>query len=142
MADVTEPRAAERVLTESRRSRHGRRAIVRRTAEDRTPTRTRRFAALNLTATFRFCGAAIPVMRERGGGAGSGWGLVAGPEDVAYAATKAAVVNLTRALAIDHRRIRANCVCPGDTDTHSSATSWPSSARTRPPGSRSRAPWR
>jgi NAD(P)-dependent dehydrogenase (short-subunit alcohol dehydrogenase family) len=50
---------------------------------------------------------------------GSGWGLVAGPRAVAYAATKAAVVNLTRALAIDHGPdgIRANCVCPGDTDT-------------------------
>jgi NAD(P)-dependent dehydrogenase (short-subunit alcohol dehydrogenase family) len=38
---------------------------------------------------------------------------------VSYAATKAAVVNLTRALAIDHGRdgIRVNCVCPGDTDT-------------------------
>ena len=41
------------------------------------------------------------------------------PAGVAYAATKAAVVNLTRALAIDHGPdgIRANCVCPGDTDT-------------------------
>jgi NAD(P)-dependent dehydrogenase (short-subunit alcohol dehydrogenase family) len=79
--------------------------------------------AVNLTAVFRCCRAAIPRMRERGGGAivtiGSGWSLVAGPRSVSYAATKAAVANLTRALAIDHGpdRIRVNCVCPGDTDT-------------------------
>jgi NAD(P)-dependent dehydrogenase (short-subunit alcohol dehydrogenase family) len=45
--------------------------------------------------------------------------MVAGPRAVSYAASKAAVVNLTRALAIDHgpEGIRVNCVCPGDTDT-------------------------
>src|SRR5205085_11648112 len=79
--------------------------------------------AVNLTAVFRWCRAAIAAMRERGGGSivtvGSGWGLVAGPRAASYAATKAAVVNLTRALAIDHGRdgIRVNCVCPGDADT-------------------------
>ena len=98
-------------------------AIVRRTAEETSDAEWDAALALNLTATFRFCRAAIPAMRGRGGGAivtvGSGWGLVAGPRAVAYAATKAAVVNLTRALAIDHGPdgIRANCVCPGDTDT-------------------------
>ena len=126
VADVTEPRAAERVLAESGGvdvlvTAAG--AIVRRTAEETSDAEWDAALALNLTATFRFCRAAIPAMRARGGGAivtvGSGWGLVAGPRAVAYAATKAAVVNLTRALAIDHGPdgIRANCVCPGDTDT-------------------------
>ena len=126
VADVTEPRAAERVLAESGGvdvlvTAAG--AIVRRTAEETSDADWDAALALNLTATFRFCRAAIPAMRGRGGGAivtvGSGWGLVAGPRAVAYAATKAAVVNLTRALAIDHGPdgIRANCVCPGDTDT-------------------------
>ena len=126
VADVTEPGAAERVLGESGGvdvlvTAAG--AIVRRTAEETSDADWDAALALNLTATFRFCRAAIPAMRGRGGGAivtvGSGWGLVAGPRAVAYAATKAAVVNLTRALAIDHGRdgIRANCVCPGDTDT-------------------------
>ena len=42
-----------------------------------------------------------------------------GPEAAAYCASKAGVVNLTRAMAIDHGpdRIRVNCICPGDTDT-------------------------
>jgi len=126
VADVTEPGAAERVLAESGGvdvlvTAAG--AIVRRTAEETSDAEWDAALALNLTATFRFCRAAIPAMRGRGGGAivtvGSGWGLVAGPRAVAYAATKAAVVNLTRALAIDHGPdgIRANCVCPGDTDT-------------------------
>jgi NAD(P)-dependent dehydrogenase (short-subunit alcohol dehydrogenase family) len=126
VADVTEPGAAERVLAESGGvdvlvPAAG--AIIRRTAEETTDADWDAAVAVNLTATFRFCRAAVPVMRERGGGAivtvGSGWGLVAGPRALAYAATKAAVVNLTRALAIDHGPdgIRANCVCPGDTDT-------------------------
>jgi NAD(P)-dependent dehydrogenase (short-subunit alcohol dehydrogenase family) len=126
VADVTEPGAAERVLAESGGvdvlvTAAG--AIVRRTAEETSDAEWDAALALNLTATFRFCRAAIPAMRGRGGGAivtvGSGWGLVAGPRAVAYAATKAAVVNLTRAVAIDHGPdgIRANCVCPGDTDT-------------------------
>jgi len=126
VADVTEPGAAERALEQAGGvdvlvTAAG--AILRRTAEQTSDAEWDAALALNLTATFRFCRAAIPAMRERGGGAivtvGSGWGLVAGPRAVAYAATKAAVVNLTRALAIDHGPdgIRANCVCPGDTST-------------------------
>jgi NAD(P)-dependent dehydrogenase (short-subunit alcohol dehydrogenase family) len=126
VADVTEPGAAERAVEQAGGvdvlvTAAG--AILRRTAEQTSDAEWDAALALNLTATFRFCRAAIPAMRERGGGAivtvGSGWGLVAGPRAVAYAATKAAVVNLTRALAIDHgpEGIRANCVCPGDTST-------------------------
>ena len=78
--------------------------------------------ATNLTHVFRFCRDALPLLRSRRGcivTIGSGWGMVAGPRAVSYAASKAAVVNLTRALAIDHgcEGIRVNCVCPGDTDT-------------------------
>jgi len=50
---------------------------------------------------------------------GSGWGLVGGRNAVSYCASKGAVVNMTRALALDHgpQNIRVNCVCPGDTNT-------------------------
>jgi NAD(P)-dependent dehydrogenase (short-subunit alcohol dehydrogenase family) len=40
-------------------------------------------------------------------------------EAVAYGASKGAVVQITRSMALDHARegIRVNAVCPGDTDT-------------------------
>jgi NAD(P)-dependent dehydrogenase (short-subunit alcohol dehydrogenase family) len=65
----------------------------------------------------------IPIMdSERGGSiinTGSGWGLKGGDKAAAYCAAKAGVVNLTKAMAIDHgpQNIRVNCICPGDTDT-------------------------
>jgi NAD(P)-dependent dehydrogenase (short-subunit alcohol dehydrogenase family) len=83
-----------------------------------------RVFAVNVTAVFRHARAAISQMRTQGrGGAivniASDWGLVGAERAAAYAASKGAVVQLTRAMAIDHARdrIRVNAVCPGDTDT-------------------------
>jgi len=65
----------------------------------------------------------IPHMIRQGGGAiintGSGWSLKGGPKAAAYCAAKAGLLNLTRAMAIDHGKddIRVNCVCPGDVAT-------------------------
>ena len=65
----------------------------------------------------------IPHMIKNGGGSivntGSGWSLKGGENAVSYCAAKGGVLNLTRAMAIDHGRhnIRVNCVCPGDIDT-------------------------
>lgn len=65
----------------------------------------------------------IPHMIAGGGGSivntGSGWSLKGGPDAVSYCAAKGGVLNLTRAMAIDHGKhnIRVNCVCPGDADT-------------------------
>lgn len=78
---------------------------------------------VNAKSVYLMCKYVIPVMVRDGGGAivntASGWGLVGGPQAVAYCAAKGAVVQLTRAMAIDHGpdNIRVNCVCPGDTDT-------------------------
>ena len=96
--------------------------VERHTAEETDDAEWERVHAVNLTHVFRFCRDALPLLRIRRGcivTIGSGWGMVAGPRSVSYAASKAAVVNLTRALAIDHgpEGIRVNCVCPGDTDT-------------------------
>jgi NAD(P)-dependent dehydrogenase (short-subunit alcohol dehydrogenase family) len=82
-----------------------------------------RVMAVNVKSVFLMSKFAIPVMVEAGGGAiinsGSGWGLKGGEKAVAYCAAKGAVVNMTRAMAIDHgpQNIRVNCVCPGDTNT-------------------------
>jgi NAD(P)-dependent dehydrogenase (short-subunit alcohol dehydrogenase family) len=79
--------------------------------------------AVNVKSVFLMSKFAVPVMIAAGGGAiinsGSGWGLKGGGKAVSYCASKAAVVNMTRAMAIDHgpENIRVNCVCPGDTDT-------------------------
>ncbi|ABM58202.1 SDR family NAD(P)-dependent oxidoreductase [Verminephrobacter eiseniae] len=79
--------------------------------------------AVNVKSIFLMSRQAVPVMAEQGGGsiinAGSGWGLVGGRDAVSYCAAKGAVVNMTRAMALDHgpQRIRVNSVCPGDTDT-------------------------
>jgi meso-butanediol dehydrogenase/(S,S)-butanediol dehydrogenase/diacetyl reductase len=77
----------------------------------------------NVSAIFFAAKYAVPLMAERGGGTiistASVSGLAADGAQVAYAATKAAVINLTRALAVDHaaQGIRANCICPGMTAT-------------------------
>ena len=74
---------------------------------------------VNLTSAFLCIKHSVPVMRASGGGAivmtGSIMGLVAPLNAVAYAATKGAIVNLTRAAAIDHAHdnIRVNAVSPG-----------------------------
>lgn len=78
---------------------------------------------VNVSGTFHLCRAAIRHMKDHGGGSivnvASDWGLVAGKGHVAYCACKGAVVNMTRALALDHaaHNIRVNVVCPGEVRT-------------------------
>ncbi|MGH0030706.1 MAG: SDR family NAD(P)-dependent oxidoreductase [Myxococcota bacterium] len=78
---------------------------------------------VDVHSVFYGCRAAIPLLRERGGGAvvntasisglGGDYGLSA------YNAAKGAVVNYTRAAAIEHagENIRINAVCPGPIET-------------------------
>lgn len=82
-----------------------------------------RIMAVNVKSVFLMSKCAIPAMARAGGGViltiASGWGLKGGRDAVAYCASKGAVVNMTRAMALDHadQGIRVNCICPGDTDT-------------------------
>jgi len=77
----------------------------------------------NLKGTFLMSKYSIPKMIESGGGVivnnASIFGLVGGGGVAAYCAAKGGVINLTRAMAIDHaaQNIRVNCVCPGSVDT-------------------------
>lgn len=78
-----------------------------------------RVFAINTRAIFLFCKAAIPAIRESGGGAivniASISGLAGDFAMGAYNASKGAVVNYTRSLALDCGRdgIRVNALCPG-----------------------------
>jgi NAD(P)-dependent dehydrogenase (short-subunit alcohol dehydrogenase family) len=78
---------------------------------------------VNVKSIFLMSKYAVPEIVKQGGGSivnmGSGWGVKGGRNAVSYCASKGAVVNMTRAMAIDHGRqnIRVNCICPGDTDT-------------------------
>jgi NAD(P)-dependent dehydrogenase (short-subunit alcohol dehydrogenase family) len=82
-----------------------------------------RVMAVNVKSIFLMSKYAIPYMEKAGGGSiintSSGWGLKGGGNAVSYCASKGAVTNMTRALAIDHgkQNIRVNAICPGDTDT-------------------------
>ena len=74
---------------------------------------------VNLRGTFLVSRTVLPHMVERGSGAiinmGSVDGIAGDARMAAYNAAKAAVVNLTRSMAIDFgpRGIRTNCICPG-----------------------------
>ena len=78
---------------------------------------------VNVKSIFLMSKYTVPIMIQASGGAiinsSSGWGLKGGRKAAAYCASKGAVVNLTRAMAIDHgpQGIRVNCICPGDVDT-------------------------
>lgn len=78
---------------------------------------------VDVHSVFYGCRAAIPLLRERGGGAivntASISGLAGDYGLSAYNAAKGAVVNYTRAAAIEHAQenIRINAVCPGPVET-------------------------
>jgi meso-butanediol dehydrogenase / (S,S)-butanediol dehydrogenase / diacetyl reductase len=80
----------------------------------------------NLRSVFLYCKHAVPLLRAAGGGAivtvSSVLGLVGGDDDFAthaYAASKAAVIGLTRAMSVSYAKdgIRCNVVCPGLIET-------------------------
>lgn len=79
--------------------------------------------SVNVRGMFLLARAVLPSMVERGRGAivntASTSGIAAEPELAAYCASKGAVIQLTRQLAVDYSRhgIRVNCVCPGWIET-------------------------
>jgi NAD(P)-dependent dehydrogenase (short-subunit alcohol dehydrogenase family) len=76
---------------------------------------------VNMTGSFRACRATIPSMPAGGSivNMASINSFIAWENDAAYTATKGALLQFTRALALElaPRGIRANCVCPGVIDT-------------------------
>jgi NAD(P)-dependent dehydrogenase (short-subunit alcohol dehydrogenase family) len=78
---------------------------------------------INLGSVVHCSRQAIPLMRERGGGAivnvASVLGLVGNRDAHAYTTAKGAIINLTRSLAATYAKenIRANVLCPGYIET-------------------------
>jgi 2,3-dihydro-2,3-dihydroxybenzoate dehydrogenase len=95
----------------------------RHTAETATDDEWDHVMAVNVTAVFRLSRAGIKAMKRNGGGVivniGSDWALVGGRNAFADCASKGAVAQMTRAMALDHApdNIRVNCVCPGEIHT-------------------------
>jgi meso-butanediol dehydrogenase/(S,S)-butanediol dehydrogenase/diacetyl reductase len=97
--------------------------ITRATALDTSDEEWHRQFAVNVDGTFFLSRAVTRAMVAGGGGAivniASMWGTVGGTGHAAYCAAKGAVVQLTRAMALDHatQGVRVNAVCPGEVDT-------------------------
>ncbi len=78
-----------------------------------------RILDVNVRSAFLMSREAIPLMREGGGGSivntASTAGIKPAGDETAYSVSKAALVSLTGAIALDYAAdgIRANCVCPG-----------------------------
>lgn len=98
-----------------------------------TPDDWRRSLDVNVIGTALCARYAAAIMKRGGSGAivnlGSISSFVAQPAFITYSATKAALVNMTRCMALDLApdNIRVNCVCPGTirtaaTDRHMAQT--------------------
>ncbi|HEY1382134.1 MAG TPA: glucose 1-dehydrogenase [Dongiaceae bacterium] len=134
-ADVTAPGFAERLMDDVLVA-EGRIDVLvnnagmlsRSNAADCTDAEWDAVIGTNVTAVFELCRAVIPMMRRQFASEGhsgsivnigSDWALVGAHSAIAYGASKGAIAQLTRSMAIDHAKdgIRVNAVCPGDTET-------------------------
>ncbi|MEL6464814.1 MAG: SDR family oxidoreductase [Pseudomonadota bacterium] len=81
---------------------------------------------LNVRSMFRTIKAALPGMVERGGGSiinmsSAASSIIGAPNRFIYGTTKAAVIGLTKSVAVDYvtKGIRCNCICPGTVESPS-----------------------
>jgi meso-butanediol dehydrogenase / (S,S)-butanediol dehydrogenase / diacetyl reductase len=95
------------------------------TVEDTSLEEWEQTLRVNLTSMMLCCQQAVPVMKRQGGGVilntASVAGLVGVKNRLAYSASKAGVVGLTKSIAMDFIAdgIRCNCLCPGTVDSPS-----------------------
>jgi NAD(P)-dependent dehydrogenase (short-subunit alcohol dehydrogenase family) len=133
LADVTDDAQVERALVEST-ARFGHPEVLvnnagttggpqATTLHETPPDVVDRVVNVNLRAVIRLTAAVLPAMLERRRGVivniASVAGLVAFPARAAYSITKAAVIQVTRTIAVDygHQGIRSIALCPGMIDT-------------------------
>ena len=81
---------------------------------------------LNIKSMYSTIKAVIPIMQKKGGGSIINIGsvvssIIGAPNRCIYGLSKAAVVGLTKSVAVDFVKegIRCNCICPGTVDTPS-----------------------
>ncbi|QBF34308.1 SDR family oxidoreductase [Thalassococcus sp. S3] len=81
---------------------------------------------LNVRSMMRTIQAALPGMLERGGGSiinmsSAASSVIGAPNRFIYGTTKAAVIGLTKSVAVDFidKGIRCNCICPGTVESPS-----------------------
>jgi NAD(P)-dependent dehydrogenase (short-subunit alcohol dehydrogenase family) len=131
IADVTDPAMVERAVREAASALGGLDGVVNSAGiggytgdvAETTPEAWRSVTSVDLDGVFHVCRAAIPHLREAGGGVvvnvSSQFGIVGCIASPAYVAAKAGVIGLTRAMAVDHAHegIRVTCIAPGPVDT-------------------------
>lgn len=129
-ANLLQPGAAQAVMAQVRALTDRLDVVVNNaglmlegTAEESSEADWQAQMDLNLSLPFLLIREALPLLRQSGGGAivniGSVEGLAANPRHPAYAASKAGLHGLTRAIAVDEgpRGVRCNAVAPGWIDT-------------------------
>ena len=130
VGDVSDPDFCQQVVDEAV-ERNGRLdilvnaagIIIRADALSTSNEQWQKVMNVNVSGIFYLSRAAVAVMKQQGKGVivnfGSIWGGVGATGVVAYCASKGAVHQLTRAMALDHVQdgIRINAVCPGEVNT-------------------------
>jgi len=96
--------------------------LPRGDAADTSDDDWRETMTINLDVPFYLSRAALPELLKAAGSIiniSSFWGLRAGARALAYCVSKGGLIQLTRAMALDHAAdgVRVNAICPGGVDT-------------------------
>lgn len=129
-ADVSNPVDAQKLVAEALNRFKGMDILVNNaavllpgTAESLNEEDFDQTFNINVRGLWLLSRAVLPPMRAAGGGSiiniGSVLSMVGARNRVAYAASKGAVLAMTKAMALDHaaENIRVNCICPGIVET-------------------------
>ena len=126
--DVSQPESVQKLVAETLRAFSQVHVLVNnaaiqvnKTVEETTVEEWNREIAVNLGGVFLCSKFFLPHLRRTKGAIinlSSVNGFFVEPMCAGYCATKAAIIGLTKAMAIDHGKegVRVNCICPGYID--------------------------